>query len=252
MFKYLIAFIIFLAAIKSYSQMPNPAPTQMLLPNRASLEATFNLFYDKGNATSFVVNGSKGQYLITAKHVFGNAVQSRASVEIKLVGGKINDDFKCTVYTHKNPAIDIAVLKLDKPIVYTDVPFLGYADSYILGQECLFLGYPMFSLGSITDIGKVPLIKRAIISGFHEENNASILLLDGHNNPGFSGGPIITYNSEMNSQFIIGVVTGYINQPQDVELTIDQVIHKIKVNENSGIIISYGSEYISEIIAYIE
>lgn len=232
--------------------MSNAAPTQMLLPNRASLEATFNLFYKNGCATSFVVNSSKGQYLVTAKHVFGNTIQSGEPVNIRLVGGKIDSVFKSTVYIHKNPVIDIVVLKLENPLVHTDVPPLKYADSYILGQECLFLGYPLSFQGTVTDIGRVPFIKRAIISAFQKENNASILLLDGHNNPGFSGGPIITYNREMNSQYIIGVISGYIPQPQDIELTVDEVVHKIKVNENSGIIISYGSEYISEIIASFE
>jgi hypothetical protein len=37
----------------------------------------------------------------------------------------------------------------------------------------------------------VPLIKKAIISATVHEHGATVLLLDGHNNPGFSGGPIV-------------------------------------------------------------
>jgi hypothetical protein len=60
-----------------------PTPTQHLLPNRAILEATFNIFYSSVNGTAFIVNGNKGQYLITAKHLFGNTLKSNTLVNIQ-------------------------------------------------------------------------------------------------------------------------------------------------------------------------
>ena len=227
-------------------------PTQSLLPNRTILESTFNIFYSSVNGTAFIINGTKGQYLVTAKHIFGNAVKPDTFVDILIKGGKIEKKLSCKVYYHDNPHVDIAVLKLDTAIILGETLLLGKRSSYYLAQECLFLGYPLLNLGTKTDIGKVPFIKRAIISAFHEENKVNLMLLDGHNNPGFSGGPVITYSESMDKQFIIGIISGYIPQPQSVNVTYGTVKNQLLINENSGIIISYPSEYIEEILNKIE
>ena len=78
------------------------------------------------------------------------------------------------------------------------------------------------------------------------------MLLDGHNNPGFSGGPVITYSEKMDKQFIVAIISGYINQPQSVNVTYGTVTNPLLINENSGIIISYTSGYIKEIINKVE
>ncbi len=114
------------------------------------------------------------------------------------------------------------------------------------------LRVPLFSLGTQTEIGKIPFVKKAIISAFHEENKVRIMLLDGHNNPGFSGGPVITYSEKMDKQFIVAIISGYINQPQSVNVTYGTVTNPLLINENSGIIISYTSGYIKEIINKVE
>lgn len=226
-------------------------PTQSLLPNRTILETTFNIFHGAVNGTAFIVNGSKSQYLITAKHLFGNAIKEDSLVDIQIKGGKIDNTIKCKIFYHDNPHVDIAVLKLDSTIANETVR-MEKGNAYYLAQQCLFLGFPLFSLGTNTDIGKVPFVKRAIVSAFHEENKVRLMLLDGHNNPGFSGGPVITYSETMDKQFIIGIISGYINQPQNVNVTNGAVTSQILLNENSGIIISYTVDYIQEIINKIE
>ena len=117
-----------------------PTPTQHLLPNRAILEATFNIFYSSVNGTAFIVNGNKGQYLITAKHLFGNTLKSNTLVNIQIKGGKIDKKLQCKVYFHDNPHVDIAVLKLDTAIITAEILPLGKDSEYFSAQECLFLG----------------------------------------------------------------------------------------------------------------
>jgi Trypsin-like peptidase domain len=248
--SFLIFITIFLSKSLTFCQMS--APTQHLLPNRAILETTFNIFYSSMNGTAFVVNGKKGQYLVTAKHLFGTTLIADTLVEIQIKGGKIDKKLQCKVYYHDNPYVDIAVLILDTAVIAGEILPLGKPSQYFLAQECLFLGFPLFNLGTQTEIGKVPLVKKAIISAFHEENKVEWMLLDGHNNPGFSGGPVITYSENINKQFIIAIIGGYINQQQSVNITYGTVIDKIQINENSGIIISYGSDYIQQIIDKIE
>jgi len=227
-------------------------PTQSLLPNETILKSTFNILYKQSNATAFLVNGQKGQFLITAKHLFKDILSSGSSVKVNIKGGQINMDLICPVFFHCNQLVDIAVMKLKSNIICGDILPLKGNSSFFVGQECLFLGFPLFNLGSFTSIGKVAFVKKAIVSALYEENNTRILLLDGQNNPGFSGGPVITYSETMTKLFIIGVISGYIKQTKDLEIVNEGINNKIQTDENSGIIISYEANYISEIIHGIE
>lgn len=72
-----------------------------------------------------------------------------------------------------------------------------------------------------------------------------MILLDGINNPGFSGGPVIFYDYIKKKNKILGVISGYFNQTNKVESSPKIYFEYV---ENSGIIISYPSYYISDII----
>ncbi len=223
-------------------------PTQSLLPNQMILESTLALYYKNVSGTSFMINGSKGQYLVTAKHIFQDTIEN-TSVEVNIKGAHIDEKITCNIFFHENLNVDIAILKLTKPLIIKKLPALGRGDSYYIGQQCIFLGFPLFSLGTQTESGKLAFVKKAIISAFYDKNDGTtMMLLDGHNNPGFSGGPIITYSETMDKQFIIGVISGYYYQKNEISIT-DKMT---EINENSGIIISYASEYILDIIKKIE
>ena len=66
----------------------------------------------------------------------------------------------------------------------------------IYGQEVFFAGFPFgenlftTSTQTVNGLFPMPFVKKGIISAEATENGATILYLDGHNNPGFSGGPI--------------------------------------------------------------
>lgn len=121
-----------------------------------------------------------------------------------------------------------------------------------MGQDCYFLGFP---LGFSTKLsqGMVPLIKRATTSGLRDIKGKNILLLDGHNNVGFSGGPVITTNSGLKEQFVIGIVSGYFPDPQVIEVPDDKGgTKKITYNSNSGIILCFQTDLAVEIIKNIK
>jgi hypothetical protein len=85
-----------------------------------------------------------------------------------------------------------------------------------------------------------------------------IWVLDGINNAGFSGGPVIFKSGP--EQTILGVVSGYHVEPTDVvSSTVKKVPKKklpskpkqaeqLKVNLNSGFIIAYDISYAVEAI----
>jgi hypothetical protein len=59
----------------------------------------------------------------------------------------------------------------------------------------------------------MPFIKHCYISGIIRQP-AAMLVLDGINNPGFSGGPVL-YNTGP-SQVVLGVISGYHSEPGEV------------------------------------
>ena len=78
-----------------------------------------------------------------------------------------------------------------------------------LAEEVYFLGFPYglwFDVGELNAGFPMPLVKRATVSAMYTESGW--MLLDGHNNPGFSGGPVVRrWNGR--EQVVVGVVSGY-------------------------------------------
>lgn len=86
-----------------------------------------------------------------------------------------------------------------------------------MSEEVFFLGYPFglsFDIGAAGWGHPLPLVKRATLSAFKLDEG--LLLLDGHNNPGFSGGPVVRSaarrgmtTSTVADPQVIAVVSGY-------------------------------------------
>lgn len=209
----LFFFFFFMFFSYSFSQ----SFTQKLLPNRSALTSTFNLFTDTLSGTCFAIENNGSEYLITAKHLFKKNTKSGDDVKIHINIKKNMTPLKAKVLFHPNRFIDIAVLQLPNKISQIQ-PLKANSEksSLFVGQECIFLGFPLFNLGTLTFEEKIPFVKRALLSAIIEENAYEIFLLDGHNNPGFSGGPLITYVDSIQNQFIFGIIQGYFNQIQNV------------------------------------
>ena len=61
------------------------------------------------------------------------------------------------------------------------------------GQDVYFLGFPYGLHGDMSALSNdlpFPFVKKGIISLFHNDG-VNRIYLDGHNNPGFSGGPVV-------------------------------------------------------------
>ena len=80
-----------------------------------------------------------------------------------------------------------------------------------MGQPLWFLGYPFEGMGShFTDGTDAPFIKRGTMSAVNGDNpDAPLVYIDGFNNPGFSGGPVIYWNISARKYCLLAVVQGY-------------------------------------------
>lgn len=182
------------------------------------MEKTFYVQFGNSSGTAFALDVNSKQYLITASHVIkGMHKKSTLNIlhnnrwhpiEVTVVGmGDCN-----------NPETDVAVLA-------TTFRLAGHNQinpsiiNLMWGQQVYFCGFPygLYTKMDITQGRPVPMIKGAIFSGVHTKSGTQpeiargLLVLDGHNNRGFSGGPVIFRpGGNQNENFkVLGVVSSY-------------------------------------------
>lgn len=164
-------------------------------------------------ATAFTIDVDGREYLITAKHVVAG-LKDRDQIDIYK-----NDNWlpiTVTIFRCDEP-VDIAVLVPPQQLtVNFDLPFDNL--NFQMGQEAYFLGFPYgFNQTSSGVNGPYPfaMVKRGTISAMlpiDRAKSVTMILLDGYNNPGFSGGPIV-YRDFSQSGYVMkvaGVVSGFI------------------------------------------
>src|SRR5262249_52050770 len=157
---------------------------------RDILESVFLLKNGEQFGSSFTVEVENRQYLITAKHLV-KGVNDGDAVEI------LHDGQWKSIRVRKldtEPGeVDISVLVLPMQISPAHRLELG-TRGLAVSQSTYFLGFP---LGLRTDVPTlnrgfpVPLVKRALCAGFYTPGKYEVVFLDGVNNGGFSGGPVV-------------------------------------------------------------
>lgn len=94
----------------------------------------------------------------------------------------------------------------------------------------------------------IPFVKKGIISSFITDSlGTTQIFLDGHNNPGFSGGPVVVTNfgnETKHKMRIIGIVSAYLNENKITKTPIGDFVNK----ENSGIVLTYAFDHVFEIL----
>jgi hypothetical protein len=167
----------------------------------------------EGTGTAFTLDVDGRQYLITAKHVV-TGLHDEDKIDVFMNDGWSPLNVK--IFRCEDP-IDIAVLiPPHQMTVNFDLPF--DKTDFIYGQDAYFLGFPydIKSAGQGVN-GPYPMamVKRGTISGTHaldESKKAVVILLDGYNNPGFSGAPIVYRDLNQGGIImkLIGVVSGFL------------------------------------------
>ena len=211
--------------------------------NAEYFNSTFNIITETENGTSFILTISEKQYLITAKHLFKGV----ANGEYKTFSIYINDTLTPlagNVYICPNVNVDIAVVPLEDHII-DKYEFSITGGNYSIGEDVFFFGYPYYLSQTLTNVKfKMPLVKSAIVSGVNYQDDCVQIYLDGHNNPGFSGGPVGYFNEREQRLHILSVISGYITQNNNIITSAGVIV----TPENSGIIISYSIKHVNDIL----
>jgi hypothetical protein len=205
------------------------------------LKDIFHIKKDTNTGTSFIISKNKKNYLITAKHLF-KGINNGQNIDFEIEKNAKWEKIYGNIYFDTTCNADIVLISSP---YWTNVESSIYSNKIIsfLGDEGYFLGFPhnlkSEDINNLLGGYSIPLVKKVMQSGRVTENNISIIYLDGHNNPGFSGGPVLFFNRNSPSDknlYLIGVINGYISSNK----------------ENTGIIIAHSIKHIYNILDQIK
>jgi hypothetical protein len=234
------------------------ALAQAQIPTSNVIYRVLRIKTDAGHGSAFTIEVDEKQYLITARHLLRD-FGSEGEVEL-WIEGKWSRVRARAIYPAKD-VVDIAALDVGRPVTVT-FPLEPSASGLTLGQQVYFLGYPYglntpgsYGPSAPPGFGEIPFLKSGIISAMdNRDTQAELLYIDGHNNPGFSGGPVVFWHSESRRFRVAGVVRGYQNEALPVlkKKNLDdagaQAHNDLYTRGNSGIVVSYDIRHIVDAI----
>ncbi|WP_246078751.1 S1C family serine protease [Modestobacter excelsi] len=154
-------------------------------PTVVSIEVTLT---NAGATGSGVVIDADGGYIVTNNHVVSGAADAEdASIRAVFSDGSGS----AAEIVGRDPASDIAVLKVDKPGLAEAA--LGESDDLVVGDPVVAIGSPLGLAGTVTS-GIVSALDRPVrLSGEGSDTNAviSAVQTDAPINPGNSGGALV-------------------------------------------------------------
>lgn len=217
-----------------------------MVPSNA-LQRTFRMQFGDETATCFTVDIDGKQYIVTARHALPGIGQA---VTIQLQHDGQWKDLNCSLVGFAPDEVDIAVLAPPHAISPSH-PLEPTTKDMFLSQDAYFLGFPyglQAEVGGLNADFPLPLVKKACVSMLtFAPGKTKYLLLDGHNNPGFSGGPVIfSPHGQLQNVRVAGVISGY-------KFVWDKVFIQDKetdlaVKYNTGIVVAYSIDYAVELI----
>ena len=185
------------------------------LPPFQFAQMAFYLKVSNGTGTAFLVSYKGKQYYVTARHMFDNPI-NKQNITVKIFKDSVWNSVNGILFVSDTIKIDVAVIQIDSSLYSKRAVEISNPPVILLGDNGYFFGFPMGYYSS--DISNAntgfpfPLMKGVILSGIFNQKGISRLFLDGHNNKGFSGGPVIfidRYSPQKNKWFIAGVISGY-------------------------------------------
>jgi len=221
------------------------------------LQRTLKIKYNERIGTCFTLDIENKQYVITARHIVQGIAKND---EIEVYQNSQWNKLPVKLVGLGENGIDIAVMALPQQLPLSPPPLIPVKDAGLfLSQDIYFLGFPY---GLQTDVSPeinlsfpLPLVKKGIISSFKWDNGKiSYMLLDGHNNPGFSGGPVFcpplgNGTQESKQVGVIGVISSYLYTWEKTfkgQTTESELIGYYQ--SNTGIILAYSINHAISII----
>jgi len=218
------------------------------------IQRVFRLRYRGQTGTGFLIDIEGQQYFVTAKHVL-HATDAQGQLIDPLQAGSNIDIFRdnawlplpvVSVAHSADSDVSIFTLRIQIPAH----PLPANMSGLVYGQDVFFLGFPYglsFDVGEVNRNFPMPLVKKGIVSAMFFTEPGQRFFVDGHNNPGFSGGPVVFKVPGENDFKIAGVISGYAPEHRVVNGALEPI-----ENTNSGIITAYSINNAQRLIEEIQ
>ena len=190
-------------------------------------------------ATGFFIDHRGKLYLVTARHFATGLPDTNATIKWRKSGSWFDLKTVRTIYPSSSD-VDIAIF---------EITLSAKSGNLTMGQQVYFLGFP-WGIGSKFGTKSVimteaPFIKRGTMSAVDgSDPNAVVMYIDGFNNPGFSGGPLVYWDFNDRKCRIFGVVKGY--RKDRAKITVNGEDIETNILVNSGILIGYSISHVIE------
>ena len=198
--------------------------------------------------TAFTIEHQNKQYLVTAAHLV-DPLRTPGTLDIY-----VQDRWESVLVemTGISSASDIAVFSAARLLTPTyDLEPTSKGLTY--GQDVHFVGFPYDIMGYIGNQNRglpLPLVKRACMSAFAKsETGVEIYLLDGHNNIGFSGAPVVFHPMDSNDPTtlkVCGVISSYYRRP--VPTPVAHSDDELILLQNTGVIVCNNIKHAVDLI----
>ncbi len=217
------------------------------------IQRTFQLRTSCATFTGFTIDVSGRQYLCTAKHCLLSDASSENFQHIEVFHNEKWKPLKVRLVGFGSEDTDVCVLTSEQRLSPSH-PLEPTTAGIAYGQDVYFLGFPyeMRFVVKVNNGFPVPFVKQATLSALSSPyEKQRILYLDGHNNPGFSGGPVVFRKSgDLQSGFCVAsVISGYREDKKYIVAGDKRGVMSIDIGDgkrkplevylNTGIIISY-------------
>ncbi len=209
------------------------------------IDRIFAIKYGDAIGTCFTIDVDKKQYIVTARHVVNKIKDNEKiyichentwkPITIRLVG-------------HAEGTIDVSVISINS-LLSPNYPLDPSMDNLSYGQDVYFLGFPYGFSANYGEFSRnlpIPFVKKAIVSCVINNDGIIEIYLDGHNNPGFSGGPVVFKEQNKRDFKVAGIISGYF--PEDKPIYQNNQELPLTYKYNTGIIIAFSIKHAIDLI----
>ena len=224
------------------------------LPDNEILTQVFRVRIGQEFGTAFTIDVDSQQYLVTVDHLLPEGCPE-CTLEIWLDNAW--QSLTGRAIRPKSSDLAAVAIALKKELSTASTPWSAI-DEIELAQQVYFIGFP-FGLRTAetagAQISEIAFVKTGILSAIDSRNpKAVILYVDGHNNPGFSGGPVVFYPPGASEPRIAGVLIGYrwdalpVVKREDLRDPSAETFKDLYARGNSGIVVAFSIEHLVEAI----
>jgi len=197
-----------------------------------ALYRTFMIQTSIERGTAFSLDIDNREYWVTAKHLFtgkktGPAGEFKEKQVVAALLAQSGEESQgqdqrwvsqTFIVIDPGKDIDILILAPTKPLLPTELSLKARSEGIGLGADCEFLGFP-YGGGwkAHMDTGAtiwLPYVKHCTVSAMITDGGRRVWVLDGINNEGFSGGPVLFGTGA--DQNVFAVISGFHQEPLDV------------------------------------